>query len=69
MHQMICRRHRRAWPTWAARCADAPDDLPPAPPSLADLGRAPNATTPSAQDRQVAFLNASVDRRLHRCAR
>ncbi|MDT7531439.1 MULTISPECIES: TrbI/VirB10 family protein [Sphingomonadales] len=34
-----------------------------APPDLASLGLAPPPATPSAQDRQQAFLNAPVDRR------
>jgi type IV secretory pathway VirB10-like protein len=36
---------------------------PPAAPDLAGLGLAPPPATPSAQDRQLAFLNAAADRR------
>lgn len=36
---------------------------PPALPNLTGLGLAPQPATPSAQDRQLAFLNASADRR------
>ncbi|NDV89245.1 conjugal transfer protein TraI [Aurantimonas aggregata] len=36
--------------------------LPPAP-DLTSLGLAPQPATPSAQDRQLAFLNAAADRR------
>lgn len=39
------------------------DGQSPAPPSLAGLGLAPQPATPSAQQRQVAFLNAEADRR------
>ena len=35
----------------------------PALPNLASLGLAPQPATPSAQERQLAFLNAAVDRR------
>lgn len=40
-----------------------PTTNPPAFPDLTGLGLAPQPATPSAQDRQLAFLNASVDRR------
>lgn len=36
---------------------------PPPAPDLAGLGLAPPPATPSAQDRQLAFLNAAADRR------
>ncbi|MBD3773152.1 MAG: TrbI/VirB10 family protein [Rhodobacteraceae bacterium] len=36
---------------------------PPPQPGLTGLGLAPQPATPSAQDRQLAFLNAAVDRR------
>ena len=36
---------------------------PPPQPDLTGLGLAPQPATPSAQDRQLAFLNAAVDRR------
>lgn len=36
---------------------------PPPPPDLTGLGLAPPPATPSAQDRQLAFLNATADRR------
>ena len=36
---------------------------PPPAPDLAGLGLAPPPATPTAQDRQLAFLNAAVDRR------
>ncbi|MBG0792418.1 TrbI/VirB10 family protein [Methylocystis sp. H62] len=36
---------------------------PPPPPDLTGLGLAPPPATPSAQDRQLAFLNAAADRR------
>lgn len=36
---------------------------PPALPNLADLGLAPTPATSTAQDRQLAFLNAAADRR------
>ncbi|MFG1412011.1 TrbI/VirB10 family protein [Tardiphaga sp. 862_B3_N4_1] len=41
----------------------AGDNHSPAPPSLASLGLGPQPSTPNAQDRQLAFLNAAVDRR------
>ena len=37
--------------------------VPPPTPDLASLGLAPQPATPSAQDRQLAFLNAAADRR------
>ncbi len=40
---------------------DSPAPIPM--PSLAGLGLAPQASTPTAQERQTAFLNAPVDRR------
>ncbi len=40
----------------------APDAVPP-PRTLANLGLAPQPATPTAQDRQNAFLNAAADRR------
>jgi len=43
--------------------APSTDNTPPASPTLGDLGLAPPAATPSAKDRQKAFLNAAVDRR------
>ena len=42
---------------------DAVSSNQPAPPDLASLGLAPQPATPSAQERQLAFLNAAVDRR------
>lgn len=49
--------------TRAGAAATAPAlALPPAP-DLASLGLAPSPSTPSAQDRQNAFLNAAADRR------
>ena len=39
------------------------DNAPPTSPTLGDLGLAPPTATPSAEDRQKAFLNAAVDRR------
>lgn len=36
---------------------------PPPAPDLASLGLAPQPTTPTAQERQLAFLNAAADRR------
>jgi len=41
----------------------APAIAPPPAPDLAGLGLAPPPATPSAQDRQNAFLNAAADRR------
>ncbi|QJX04987.1 TrbI/VirB10 family protein [Rhizobium brockwellii] len=41
----------------------APAIAPPPAPDLAGLGLAPPPATPSAQDRQTAFLNAAPDRR------
>lgn len=42
----------------------APEVAPPPPlPNLTGLGLAPPPATPSAQDRQLAFLNAAADRR------
>ncbi|WP_298954099.1 TrbI/VirB10 family protein [uncultured Methylobacterium sp.] len=46
----------------APAAAGAVPSLPPAP-DLASLGLAPPPATPSAQDRQNAFLNAPADRR------
>ncbi|HXH45401.1 MAG TPA: TrbI/VirB10 family protein [Bradyrhizobium sp.] len=43
--------------------ASAPAIVPPPAPDLASLGLAPPPSTPSAQDRQNAFLNAAADRR------
>ncbi|PZU69313.1 TrbI/VirB10 family protein [Sphingobium sp.] len=43
--------------------ATAPAIAPPSAPDLASLGLAPSPSTPSAQDRQNAFLNAPADRR------
>ncbi|WP_443029305.1 TrbI/VirB10 family protein [Sphingomonas sp. TDK1] len=43
--------------------ATAPAITPPPAPDLAGLGLAPPPSTPSAQDRQNAFLNAAADRR------
>jgi type IV secretion system protein VirB10 len=43
--------------------ATSPETLPPAQPSLANLGLAPQPSQPTAQERQVAFLNGPVDRR------
>src|SRR3546814_16319526 len=40
----------------------APDAVSP-PPTLTNLGLAPPPATPTAQDRQNAFLNAAADRR------
>ena len=37
--------------------------VPPPTPDLTSLGLAPQPATPTAQDRQLAFLNAAVDRR------
>lgn len=39
------------------------NQAPTPPPSLASLGLGPQPSTPNAQDRQLAFLNAAVDRR------
>ena len=43
--------------------ATTPTLVPPPAPNLASLGLAPPPATPSAQDRQNAFLNAAADRR------
>jgi len=43
--------------------ATTPAVVPPPTPNLASLGLAPPPATPSAQDRQNAFLNAAPDRR------
>lgn len=43
--------------------AASPDTVAPVQPSLANLGLAPQPTQPTAQERQVAFLNGAVDRR------
>lgn len=43
--------------------ATSPETPMPPQPSLANLGLAPQPATPSAQERQVAFLNGAVDRR------
>lgn len=54
----------RATPSAATSVTTAGSTIDPlALPSLAGLGLAPQPTTPSAQDRQLAFLNSSVDRR------
>jgi len=55
----------RATPSAAASAAAQTGSIvnPLALPDLAGLGLAPQPATPSAQDRQLAFLNASVDRR------
>ena len=50
-----------ARPTNVASGAEAP--TLPAQPDLASLGLAPRPATPSAQDRQVAFLNQAADKR------
>ncbi len=42
---------------------DPPSSNQPVLPDLASLGLAPQPATPSAQERQLAFLNAAVDRR------
>ncbi|WP_095203481.1 TrbI/VirB10 family protein [Mesorhizobium carmichaelinearum] len=55
----------------ATETRSAPATPPPAPsetpamqlPTLAGLGLAPQPTTPTAQERQAAFLNAAADRR------
>lgn len=49
--------------THAGASAAAPAIAPPPAPDLAGLGLAPPPATPSAQDRQTAFLNAAPDRR------
>ncbi|MDT8263590.1 TrbI/VirB10 family protein [Roseomonas sp. DSM 102946] len=49
--------------TRAGAGAAAPATAPPPVPDLAGLGLAPPPATPSAQDRQNAFLNAAADRR------
>ncbi|PEQ11683.1 conjugal transfer protein TraI [Novosphingobium sp. PC22D] len=49
--------------TRAGATATAPAIVPPPSPDLASLGLAPPPSTPSAQDRQNAFLNAAADRR------
>lgn len=49
--------------TRAGASAAAPAIAPPPAPDLAGLGLAPPPSTPSAQDRQNAFLNAAPDRR------
>ena len=49
--------------TRAGASATAPTIAPPPAPDLANLGLAPSPSTPSAQDRQNAFLNAAADRR------
>jgi len=48
-----------------SRASEPPstDSTPQTPPSLGDLGLAPPAATPSAAERQRAFLEAVVDRR------
>lgn len=54
----------RATPSAATSVTTAGSTVDPlALPSLAGLGLAPQPATPSAQDRQLAFLNASADRR------
>jgi type IV secretion system protein VirB10 len=47
----------------AGGAAVVPAIAPPPPPDLTSLGLAPQPATPSAQDRQNAFLNAETDRR------
>ncbi|MBJ7407538.1 MULTISPECIES: TrbI/VirB10 family protein [Hyphomicrobiales] len=49
--------------TRAGATASAPAIVPAPAPDLASLGLAPPPSTPSAQDRQNAFLNAAADRR------
>lgn len=49
--------------TRAGAGAPAPAIAPPPVPDLASLGLTPPPATPSAQDRQNAFLNAAADRR------
>lgn len=51
--------NRTAPPAGAGSVAVAP----PPTPDLTSLGLAPQPATPTAQDRQLAFLNAAVDRR------
>jgi type IV secretion system protein TrbI len=43
--------------------AASPSAIPVPSPTLANLGLAPPAATPTAQDRQTAFLNADADRK------
>lgn len=47
----------------SASAAPSTGSVRPASPTIGDLGLAPPAATPSAEDRQKAFLNAAVDRR------
>ncbi|MBY6242904.1 TrbI/VirB10 family protein [Methylosinus sp. Sm6] len=47
----------------ASATSPAPAASAPAMPDLASLGLAPQPSTPTAQDRQLAFLNAAADRR------
>lgn len=49
--------------TRAGASAAAPTIAPPPAPDLAGLGLAPAPSTPSAQDRQTAFLDVAADRR------
>ncbi|MDI4654992.1 TrbI/VirB10 family protein [Xanthobacter autotrophicus] len=49
--------------TASAGTAGSAAVAPPPTPDLTGLGLAPQPATPSAQDRQLAFLNAAVDRR------
>lgn len=47
----------------ASATSPAPAASAPTMPDLASLGLAPQPSTPTAQDRQLAFLNAAADRR------
>ena len=49
--------------TSASAAAAIPAAIPEAIPNLENLGLAPQPATPTAQDRQLAFINAPVDRR------
>jgi type IV secretion system protein VirB10 len=49
--------------TASAGAAGSAATAPPPTPDLTSLGLAPQPATPTAQDRQLAFLNAAVDRR------
>ena len=49
--------------TATTRTQSSSTAAPPSPSSLTDLGLAPQPSTPSAQDRKLAFLNGNVERR------
>lgn len=65
LQELEAARTARLFAGTETRTAASPPSttFPPPTPDLTSLGLAPPAATPTAQDRQNAFLNAAVDRR------